>query len=75
MRGTGEGACWDEPRVLYVSNESWEPTPEAENTLYTLYVSPFDNRLYYKNKKIMNVKKTKKRKRVRASFQSHDNCN
>ena len=37
--GIEEGTCWDEHWVLYVSNESWESTSEAKNTLYTLYVS------------------------------------
>ena len=39
VMGIEEGTCWDEHWVLYVSNESWESTSEAKNTLYTLYVS------------------------------------
>ena len=27
VMGTEEGAFWDEPWMLYVSNESWEFTP------------------------------------------------
>ena len=41
-----EGTCWDEHWVLYVSDESWESTPETKSTLYTLYVSQLDNKLY-----------------------------
>ena len=36
VMGTEEGICWDEHWVLYVSDESWESTPEAKSTLYTL---------------------------------------
>ena len=32
--GIEEGTCWDEHWVLYVSNESWESTPEAKSTVY-----------------------------------------
>ena len=38
--------CWDEHWVLYVSDETWESTPKTKSTLYTLYVSQFDNKLY-----------------------------
>ena len=41
-----EGACWEEPWVLYVSDESRESTPKTKSTLYTLYVSHLDNKLY-----------------------------
>ena len=37
--GIEEGTSWNEHLMLYVSNESWESTPETKNTLYTLYVS------------------------------------
>ena len=33
------GTCWDEHRMLYVSNEPRESTPKTKSTLYTLYVS------------------------------------
>ena len=39
VMGIEKGTCWDEHWVLYVSNESWESTPEAKSTVYTLYVS------------------------------------
>ena len=39
LMGIEESSCWDEDWVLYVSNESWEYTPKAKNTLYTLYAS------------------------------------
>ena len=39
VMGIEDGICWDEQWVLYVSDESWESTPEAKSTLYTLYVS------------------------------------
>ena len=39
VMGTEGGTCWDEHGVLYVSNESWESTPKAKSTLYTLCVS------------------------------------
>ena len=41
-----EGTCWDEHWVLYVSDTSWESTSETKSTLYTLYVSQLDNKLY-----------------------------
>ena len=34
--GIEEGTCSDEHWVLYVSSKSWESTPEAKGTLYTL---------------------------------------
>ena len=37
--GIEEGTCWDKHWVLHVSKESWEFTPKAKTTLYTLYVS------------------------------------
>ena len=37
--GIEAGTFWDQRWVLYVSNESWESTPEAKSTPYTLYVS------------------------------------
>ena len=46
LMGIEEGPCWDEHWVLYVSDEPWEPTPQTKNTLYILYVSQFDNKLY-----------------------------
>ena len=39
VMGSEEGTCWDERRVLYVSDESRESTPQTESTPYTLYVS------------------------------------
>ena len=36
VMGTEESTCWDEHRMLYVSDESWESTLEAKNTLYTI---------------------------------------
>ena len=39
VMGTEEGTCWDEHWVLYISDESWESTPETKGTLYTMYVS------------------------------------
>ena len=44
--------------VLYVSDESWEPTSKTMSTLYTLYVSQLDNKLYLKNK--VKLQKRKK---------------
>ena len=49
--GIEEDTCQDEPLVLYLSDESWESTPEAKSILYTLYVSYLDNKLYLKKKK------------------------
>ena len=43
-----EGNCWDEHWVLYVSDEPRESTPKTKSTLYTLYVSQFDNKLVKK---------------------------
>ena len=37
--GIEEGTCWDEHWVLGVRDDSWESTPEAKSTLYSLYVS------------------------------------
>ena len=36
VMGIEKGTCWDEHWVLYVSNESREPTPKTKSTLYTL---------------------------------------
>ena len=44
--GIEEGTCWDEHWVLYVSDESRESTPENKRTLYALYVSQLDNKIY-----------------------------
>ena len=41
-----EGTCWDEHWVLYVSDESQEFTHKTKSTLYTLYVSQFDNNIF-----------------------------
>ena len=46
VMGTEEGTCWDEHWVLYGSDESRESTPKTKSTLYILYVSQFDNKLY-----------------------------
>ena len=43
--GIEEGTCWDERCVLYVSDEPWKSTPKTKSTLYTLYISQFDNKL------------------------------
>ena len=43
VTGTEEGTCRDERWVPYVSDESWESTPETKSTLYTLYVSKLDD--------------------------------
>ena len=48
VMGIEDGACWDKHWVLYVSDESWESTPKTKSTLYTLYVSQLDNKLYLK---------------------------
>ena len=48
VMGIEEGTYWDEHWVLYVSDESWESTPIAKSTLYTLYVNYLDNKLYLK---------------------------
>ena len=50
MIGIEEGTCWDEHWVLYRSNESQESTPKTKSTMYTLYVSQLDNKLYLKKK-------------------------
>ena len=33
IMGIEEATCWEEPWVLYVSDESQESTPEAKSTL------------------------------------------
>ena len=50
VMGIEEGTCWDEHWVLRVSGESRESTPKTKSTLYTLYVSQLDHKLYFKNK-------------------------
>ena len=50
VMGIEEGTCWDEHWVLYVSDEPWESTPKTKSTLHTLYVSQFDNKLYFLKK-------------------------
>ena len=52
VMGIEEGTCWDEHWVLYVSDESRVSTPKTKSTLYTLYVSQLDNKLYLKKKKM-----------------------
>ena len=47
VMGIEEGTCWDEYWVLYVSDKSWESTPEAKTTLY---VSSPDSKLLKKKK-------------------------
>ena len=37
--------------MSYVSDESWESVPQSKSTLYTLYVSQLDHKLYFKKKK------------------------
>ena len=46
-----EGTFWDEHWVLYLSDESWESTPQTKSTLYVLSVSQLDHKLYLKNNK------------------------
>ena len=46
VMGIEEGTCWDEHWVLYVSDESQESTPENKRTLYALYVSQLNNKIY-----------------------------
>ena len=46
MMGIEEDICWDEHWVLYVSDELQESTPKTKSTLYTLYVSKLDSKLY-----------------------------
>ena len=50
VMGIEEGTCWDEHWVLDVSNRPQESTLKTKSTLYTLYVSQFDNKLYFKIK-------------------------
>ena len=54
--GIKEGTCWDEHWMLYVSDEPQESTPRTKSTLYALYVSQFDNKLYLKKKKLLDTK-------------------
>ena len=49
VMGIEEGTCWDEHWVLYVSEESRESTPKTKSTVYTLYVSQFDSKLFKQN--------------------------
>ena len=58
MVGIEEGPCWDEHWVLYVSNEPWESTPKTKSTLYTLYVSQFDNIFLKKEKERSDTSRT-----------------
>ena len=53
MMDIEEGTCSDEHWVLYVSDALWEFTHEAKSTLYTLYVSYLDNKLYLKKNKML----------------------
>ena len=46
VMGMEEGTCWDEHWGLYLSDESRESTSKTKSTLYTLYVSQLDNKLY-----------------------------
>ena len=39
VMGFEEGTCWDEYRVLYVSDVLKESIPKAKSTLYMMYVS------------------------------------
>ena len=45
VMGIEEGTCWEEHWVLYVNVEPWESIPKTKGTLYTLYVSRFNNNL------------------------------
>ena len=47
VMGIEEGTCWNEHWVLHVSDKSWEYTQKTKRTLYTLYVSQCDNKLYF----------------------------
>ena len=40
----GLATCWDKHWVLYISDQPWESTPKTKSTLY---VSQFDNELYF----------------------------
>ena len=62
VMGIEEGTCWDEQWVLYVSDESWESIPETKSTLYTLYVSQLDNKLYFFKKSKAKTKTQTKTK-------------
>ena len=55
VMGIEEATCWGEHRVLCVSDESRAYTPKTKSTVYTLYVIQFDNKLYKKKKKKMEV--------------------
>ena len=46
VMGIEEGTCWDEHWVLHVNDESEESTLKTKSTLYMLYASKFDNKLY-----------------------------
>ena len=63
MMGIEKGTCWDEHGILYVSNESWESTPKAKSTLYILYVSQIDNKLYLKKEIVMKAVRIKQRRK------------
>ena len=54
------GNCWDKHLEFYASDKPQKSTPKTKSTLYTLYVSKFDNKIYLKKKK-ENVNKGKKR--------------
>ena len=51
VMGIEEGTCRVEHWVLYGSDEPQESTPKTKSTLYTLYVSQFDNKLYFLKKR------------------------
>ena len=48
--GIEGGTCWDVHWVLYVGDESWESTPEAKSTLYTLLANLTINYILKKRK-------------------------
>ena len=48
VMGIKGGTRWDEHWALYESDELQESTPKVKSTLYTLYVSQFDNKLRLK---------------------------
>ena len=45
--GIEEDTCWDERWVLYVNDESRESTAKTKSTLYMLYISQLDKKLYF----------------------------
>ena len=59
VMGIEEGTCSEKHWVLYISDEPRESTPKTKSTLYKLYVSQFDNKLYLKKYFIMHFVRTR----------------